>query len=169
MSTEVRERRGTAARVVPVVIGVLALIASIVIVSLRPAATPVPGPTVYRVSSQDFRYHGFPKSIRPGLFQVAFTNQESFPFHHEMVIVALQPGQTAHTLTEDARATGDESEGHYLGFGEIEGTATGATMVGTFDLPPGTYALGCWFSGEPGGGEGAVHVARGMVYQFTVR
>lgn len=100
---------------------------------------------------------------------MAFSNDESFPFHHELVVVALQPGQTAQTIVEDARATGEESEGHFLGFGEIDGTATGATLVGAFDLPPGTYALGCWFNGEPGGGEGPLHVARGMVYQFTVR
>ena len=169
MSTEVRERRGSAARVLPVAIGVVALIVSVVIVSFRSGDAPAPGTPVYRVSSMDFRYHGLPRSIPPGLFQVAFSNQEGFPFHHEMVVVALQPGQTAQTLVEDAKETADQSEDHYLAFGEIEGTATGATLVGTFDLPPGTYALGCWFSGEPGGGEGPVHVARGMVYQFTVR
>lgn len=169
MSLEVKERRGSAARVVPVAIGVLALIASVVVLSFRSGGAPAQGTRLFKVSSTDFRYHGFPRSIRPGLFQVAFTNEESFPFHHEMVIVALQPGQTAQTMVEDAKATGDESEAHYLAFGEIEGTATGATLVGTFDLPAGTYALGCWFSGEPGGGDGPVHVARGMVYRFTVR
>jgi hypothetical protein len=53
---------------------------------------PATGPRLMKVSSVNFRYHGFPKVIHPGLFHVAFTNQEGLPFRHEMVVVSLQPG-----------------------------------------------------------------------------
>lgn len=169
MSLEVREHRGIAARVVPVAIGVLVLIVSIVALWFRSGEAPPAGTPLLKVSSVNFRYHGFPKVIHPGLFQVAFSNQEGFPFRHEMVVVSLQPGQTAQTLTADAKADGTDSEDHYLHFGEIADVDTGSTMVGTFDLPPGTYALACWQEEQPGGGVGPVHAARGMVYPFTVR
>ncbi len=169
MSVEMRERRGAASRVIPAAVGVAALIAALVIVSFRPNDRPAAGTPLIKVSSVNFRYHGFPKVIHPGPFQVAFTNQEGFPFRHEMVVVSLQPGQTAQTLAADAKADGTDSEDHYLHFGEIADVDTGSTLVGTFDLPPGTYALACWQQGQPGGGVGQVHAARGMVYPFTVR
>jgi hypothetical protein len=169
MSVEMRERRGAVSRVLPVAVGVAALIAALVIVWPRPNAGPAAGTPLIKVSSVNFRYRGFPKVVRPGLFQVAFTNQEGFPFRHEMVVVSLQPGQSAQTLAADARANGADSEDHYLHFGEIPDVDTGATIVGSFDLPPGTYALACWQTGQPGGGVGEVHAARGMVYPFTVR
>ena len=169
MSVEMRERRRASSRVIPAAVGVAALIAALVVVSFRPNDRPVAGTPLIKVSSVNFRYHGFPKAIHPGLFQVAFTNQEGFPFRHEMVVVSLQPGQTAQTLAADAKADGTDSEDHYLHFGEIAEVDTGSTLVGTFDLPPGTYALACWEEGQPGGGVGQVHAARGMVYPFTVR
>jgi hypothetical protein len=168
MGVELHERRRTASRVIPVVVGVAAVIAALVIVSFRPNDRPA-GPGLVKVSAVDFRYHGFPRVIHPGPFQVAFTNQEGFPFRHEMVVVALQPGENAHTVAADAKANGPDSEDHYLHFGEIGDVDTGATIVGTYDLPPGTYALACWQQDQPGGGEGEVHAARGMVYPFTVR
>jgi hypothetical protein len=169
MSVQTRERRGGTSRVLPVAVGVAALIAALVIVSYRSNDRPATSTRLIKVSSVNFRYHGFPKVIHPGLFQVAFTNQEGFPFRHEMVVVSLQPGQTAQTLAADAKADGTDSEDHYLHFGEIAEVDTGSTLVGTFDLPPGTYALACWEEGQPGGGVGQVHAARGMVSPFTVR
>jgi len=169
MSVQMRGRRGASSRVIPVAVGVAALIAALVIVSYRSNDGPATSTRVIKVSSMNFRYHGFPKVIHPGLFQVAFTNQEGFPFRHEMVVVSLQPGQTAKTLAADAKADGTDSEDHYLHFGEIAEVDTGSTLVGTFDLPSGTYALACWEEGQPGGGVGQVHAARGMVFPFTVR
>ena len=169
MTVEMREGRSVASRVIPVAVGVAALIAALVLVSFRPNDRPAAGPRLIKVSAVDFRYHGLPRAIHPGLFQLAFTNQEGFPFRHEAVVVSLQPGQTARTLAEDAKADGAESEDHYLHFGEIADVDTGSTIVGTFDLPPGTYALACWEDGQPGGGVGQVHAARGMVFPFTVR
>jgi hypothetical protein len=169
MKVATRTRRGAASRVIPVAVGVAVLIAALVIVSFRPNDRSAAGPRLMKVSTVDFRYHGLPKVVHPGLFQVAFSNQEGFPFRHEMVVVSLQPGQTAETLAADAKANGTDSEDHYLHFGEIGDVDTGATLVGTFDLPPGTYALACWQTGQPGGGVGEVHAARGMVFPFTVR
>jgi hypothetical protein len=169
MSVETRERRGAASRVIPVAVGVAALVAALVIVSFRTSDRPAAGPRLVKVSAVNFRYHGFPKVMHKGLFQVAFTNQEGFPFRHELVVVSLQPGETVQTLSADAKANGPDSEDHYLHFGEIGDVDTASTLVGTFDLPPGTYALACWQEGQPGGGVGQVHAARGMVFPFTVR
>jgi hypothetical protein len=126
-------------------------------------------PRLYRVSATDFRYHGFPSSIGHGFFQVSFTNREGFPFRHEMVVVRVQPGQNAQSIVDDVKARGADSEDDWLHFGEIADVDTGSTLVGTFDLQPGTYALACWEDGQPGGGVGEIHAARRMVYTFTVR
>jgi hypothetical protein len=154
---------------VRVLSGLVIVLVVLVALSSRSRGKHVAAPRLYRVTSTDFRYHGFPSAISPGLFQVSFTNAEGFPFRHEMVVVALQPGQDAQTIVDDAKAMGADSEDDFLHFGEIADVDTGSTLVGTFDLHPGTYALACWEEGEPGGGDGPVHAARRMVFPFTVR
>jgi hypothetical protein len=115
-----------------------------------------------------FRFSGMPARIPTGLIDVMFSNREAFPFRHEMVLVSLQVGQSTTDVVADAKRKGPDSEDHWLHWGEIGEVDTGATKVGVFDLPPGTYALACWEQGVPGGGTGPVHAARGMVHQFTV-
>jgi hypothetical protein len=162
-------RRGAGFTAARVLAACVVLLVILVALSSRAKGSHAPAPRVYRVSSTNFRYHGLPGTIRPGLFQVTFTNDEGFPFKHEMVVVALQPGQDAQTIVDDARLKGADSEDDFLHFGEIADVDTGSTLVGTFDLPAGRYALACWEQGEPGGGQGPVHVARRMVFPFTVR
>jgi hypothetical protein len=162
-------RRGPGYWAVRVLSALVILLVIVVALSARSRGRQAPHTRLFSVTATNFRYHGFSSTVRPGLFQVSFTNAEGFPFRHELVLVALQPGQNAQTIVDDAKAKGPDSEDDFLHFGEIADVDTGSTMVGTFDLPPGTYALACWENGQPGGGEGQVHAARGMVFPFTVR
>jgi hypothetical protein len=128
------------------------------------------GLTTYNVSVQKFKYSGMPDSIKSGPALVAFSNHESFPITHEMVVVGLPSGKTAKDVIADAKAKRDKSEDDWLHFGEIAEVSTGATIANVFSLPPGTYALACWQTGTPEGKTegGPVHLTIGMIHQFTV-
>jgi len=122
---------------------------------------------------QKFRYHGMPTTLKSGLHQFLFQNKESLSITHEMIPVALPSGKTAQDIINDAKSKGaagvEEAEGDWLHIGGDFGPAdTGAGVVETLYLPPGTYAIACWQTGNLGGGEGDPHAARGMVFQFTV-
>jgi len=119
---------------------------------------------------QKFRYHGMPTTLKSGIHQCLFENKESFPITHEMIPVALPSGKTSKDVTADAQATGPDSEDEWLHIGGDFGPAdTGASVVETLFLPPGTYAIACWQTGTQSGGEnGPPHAAKGMVFQFTV-
>jgi hypothetical protein len=128
------------------------------------------GLTTYDVSVQKFKYGGMPDSIKSGPALIAFSNKETFPITHEMVVVGLPAGKSAQDIIDDAKAKGDKSEDDWLHFGEIGEVNTGATIAGVFSLPPGTYALACWQTGTPEGKTegGPVHLTIGMIHQFTV-
>jgi uncharacterized cupredoxin-like copper-binding protein len=100
-------------------------------------------------------------------FTIVFSNNESFDITHEMVVVAIPSGKTLDDLVADAKAKGVDSEADWLHFGEIGEVDTGATGVGTFNLPPGNYAIACWQDGKAGGGKGPVHASIGMAKAFT--
>ena len=111
-----------------------------------------------------------PTTLKSGIHQFLFENKESFPITHEMIPVALPSGKTSKDVTADAQATGPDSEDEWLHIGGDFGPAdTGASVVETLFLPPGTYAIACWQTGTQSGGEnGPPHAAKGMVFQFTV-
>ena len=161
-----RARRLTAGT--PTRAAALGLVLALSAVACGSAGASSTSPAVYHVAAQRFRFGGMPTRIPPGLFDVTFTNHEAFPFQHEMVLISLQVGQTSSDVINDAKTKGSDSEDDWLHWGEIPDVQTGATKVGVFDLPSGTYALACWQTGIPGGGTGEVHAARGMVFQFTV-
>jgi hypothetical protein len=124
---------------------------------------------------QKFRFHGMPTTLKSGLHQFLFQNKESLPITHEMIPVALPSGKKAQDIINDTKAKGVNAdgeavaEGDWLHIGGDFGAAdTGAGVVETLYLPPGTYAIACWQIGNLGGGEGDPHAARGMVFQFTV-
>jgi hypothetical protein len=123
---------------------------------------------LYTVFAQRFRFHGMPARIAPGRFDVSYSNREAFPFRHELVLISIPQGEGEADVWNDAKATGADSEDDWLHWGEIGEVDTGATKVGSFDLPAGTYAFACWETGKPGGGDGPVHAALHMVYQFSV-
>ena len=134
------------------------------------AAATSAGPAVYKVSVQKFKYSGMPDSVKSGPVLVTFSNHESFPITHEMVVVAIPSGKSDQDVIAAAKQKGDASEDDWLHFGEIGEVNTGATIAGVFSLPPGTYALACWQTGTPQGKPkgGPVHLTVGMIHQFTV-
>src|SRR4029079_19101365 len=119
---------------------------------------------------QKFRYNGVPANVTSGIVTFLFQNEESFPITHEMIPVALPSGKTVQDVIADAKANGPKSEDDWLHIGGDFGTAdTGAGVVETLYLPPGNYAVACWQTGTPSGGDnGPPHAAKGMVFGFTV-
>jgi hypothetical protein len=105
-----------------------------------------------------------------GLHQFLFQNKESFQITHEMIPIALPSGKTAQDVISEANSKGPDSEDEWLHIGGDFGPAdTGAGVVETLYLPPGTYAIACWQTGTATGEEhGPPHAAKGMVFQFTV-
>jgi hypothetical protein len=128
------------------------------------------GLTTYNVSVQKFKYSGMPDSIKSGPLLLTFSNHETFPITHEMVLVGLSSGKSAQDMIADAKKKGDKSEDDWLHFGEIADVNTGATKAQVFSLPAGTYAIACWQTGTPEGKPegGPVHLTIGMIHQFTV-
>jgi hypothetical protein len=153
---------------------VAALVAAVVLVasacsSKSEETTAAP---VYNVFAQQFRFHGLPASIPAGNLQINFSNKESFPITHEMILKALPSGDTAQDIIDSAKVPGCEGGGEcetqYLAFGEIAGVDTGATLSNVFDLPAGNYFFACWETGtQSGETDGPPHASKGMVFTFT--
>jgi hypothetical protein len=153
---------------------VAALVAVVVLVasacsSKSPSSTAAP---VYDVFAQQFRFHGMPASVPAGNLQINFSNKESFPITHEMILKALPSGDTAQDIIDSAKVPGCEGGGEcetqYLAFGEIAGVDTGATLSNVFDLPAGNYFFACWETGtQSGATDGPPHASKGMVFTFT--
>jgi len=130
------------------------------------SGTPQPDETIF---VQKFRYHGMPSTISSGIHLFEFQNRESFTITHEMIPVALPPGKTSQDVIDGAKANGPHDEDNWLHIGGDYGPAdTGASVLEWIDLPPGDYAIACWQTGTPTGGEGAPHASKGMVFQFKV-
>jgi hypothetical protein len=132
-----------------------------------------PSSPIYNVFAQKFRFHGMPATIPSGNLQINFSNKESFPITHEMIVKAMPEGKTAQDIINSAKVPGCEGgaecEAQYLAFGEIAGVDTGATLSNVFDLSPGNYFFACWETGtQSGGTNGPPHLAKGMFFQFTV-
>jgi hypothetical protein len=150
------------------VLRLLAVVAVLALVSAACSKSSSTG-TLTTVFVQKFRFHGMPTTLSSGLHQILFQNKESLSITHEMIPVALPSGKTAQDIINDTKAKGADAEDDWLHVGGDFGPAdTGAGVVETLYLPPGNYAIACWQTGNLGGGEGAPHAARGMVFQFTV-
>jgi len=119
---------------------------------------------------QNFQYHNVPATLPSGVVTLLFQNQESFQITHEMIPIALPSGKTAQDVINAAKQDGPSSEDDWLHIGGDFGAVdTGAGIVETLNLPPGTYAFACWQTGTQSGGDnGPPHAAKGMVTQFTV-
>src|SRR5436190_7354709 len=66
---------------------------------------------------QKFRYHGLPSSFNAGNVVINFSNRESLPIVHEMILLALPQGQNAQSIINDAKSKGPDAEGDYTSFG----------------------------------------------------
>jgi len=127
----------------------------------------------YDVFAQNFRYNGMPTTIPGGNLQINFSNKETFPIVHEMILAALPNGDTADTIIQSAKVAGctggGPCESQYLHFGEVDDVSTGATISQVFNLPPGNYFFACWQQGTVSGGDnGPPHASKGMVFTFSV-
>ena len=152
---------------------VSALAAVVLLTATACSKSSTPATASYDVFAQQFRYHGMPTSIPSGNFQVNFSNKESFPITHEMILAALPSGDSAQTVIDSAKVKGctggGPCESQYLHFGEVDDVSTGATISEVFNLPAGTYFFACWQQGTPEGGDnGPPHASIGMVQPFTV-
>ena len=152
---------------------VVALAAVVVFVASACSNDSTSAAPIYNVFAQKFRFHGMPGTIPSGNLQINFSNKESFPITHEMIVKALPEGDTAQDIIDSAKVPGckggGECETQYLAFGEIAGVDTGATLSNVFDLSPGNYFFACWETGTVSGGtNGPPHLAKGMFFQFTV-
>jgi hypothetical protein len=119
---------------------------------------------------QKFRYHGLPSSLKAGNVVINFSNRESLPIVHEMILLALPQGKTGQDIVTDAKNKGPDAEGDFTSFGEIGEVDTGSTKSQIFALPAGNYAIACFEQGNLGApdAKGKTHAARGMVFQFKV-
>ena len=150
-----------------------AALAAVLVLVASACSKSTPAAPIYDVFAQKFKFNGMPASIPSGNFQVNFSNKESFPITHEMIVKALPAGDTEQDIIDSAKVPGCEGgaecEGQYLAFGEIAGVDTGATLSNVFDLPAGDYFFACWETGtQSGGTDGPPHASIGMVYTFTV-
>jgi hypothetical protein len=154
---------------------VSALAAVVLLTATACSKSSTPATASYDVFAQQYRYHGMPTSIPSGDFQVNFSNKESFPIVHEMILAALPSGDTAQTVIDSAKVAGctggGPCEAQYLHFGEVDDVSTGATISQVFNLPAGTYFFACWQQGtqsNPDSTTDPPHASKGMVFTFTV-
>ncbi len=159
-----------------------ALLAVAVLVTLsgctkgRTAAVGGTGVRAYDVFAQNFRFHNMPTTLPSGNIQINFTNRESFPIVHEMILLQMPAGKTVTDLIASAKvpgcAGGAACESQYLHFGENPDVSTGATRSSVFNLPAGNYFFACWQQGttnDPlGTAADPTHLSIGMVFTFTV-
>ena len=92
----------------------LALVAVVTLVGTSCAkgrtATSGAGVRAYNVFVQKFRYHGLAASFKTGNLQLNFSNQESFPIVHEMIVAQLPSGKTAQDVPRLRVALRDSAE-----------------------------------------------------------
>src|SRR5437870_681140 len=74
---------------------VAALVAVVVLSATACSKSSTPTTATYDVFAQKFRYHGMPASVSGGDMQINFSNKESFPIVHEMILAAMPAGKTA--------------------------------------------------------------------------
>ena len=155
--------------------GITALLAVLVLVAAGCSkGRSGSGVVAYDVFAQKFRFSGMPATIPAGNMQINFSNKESFPIIHEMILLAMPAGKSVQDVIQSAKVKGctggGPCESQYLHFGEIPDVSTGATHAQVFNLPSGQYFFACWQQGTPAGKDnGPTHASIGMVYPFTVK
>ena len=91
---------------------VTALVATLLLVATACSkSSNTPSSPVYNVFAQKFRFHGMPATIPSGNFEINFSNKESFPITHEMILKALPSGKTAQDIIDSAKVPGCKGGG----------------------------------------------------------
>ncbi len=102
--------------------------------------------------AQEFSVNPASSTVKAG--KITFTATNSGKVLHEMIVVALTPGQDLASITK-----ADGSANEAAAAGEAADIEAGVSKSVTIDLKPGTYALIC---NQPG------HFAGGMKTTITV-
>jgi len=130
------------------------------------AAAGIP---LYSTEARNFAFDAVPSVVladRP--IQFSFTNNETSPVTHEMVVLRLPVGKTAKDVVADAKKKGVKAKADWKDVGDTGGPVeVGSSAVVTMNLKPGNYVATCWQTGKVGGGTGPPHVALGMIEPFT--
>jgi hypothetical protein len=136
-----------------------------------PSAQPqaAAGIPFYSVEARNFAFDAMPSVVPANQpIQLAFTNNETFPTTHELVVLKLPPGKTTQDVVDDAKANGVKAEGDWDEVGNSgDPLPVHGSAVITLNLAPGNYVATCWQTGKRGGGTGPPHVALGMIAEFT--
>ncbi|HEV8278871.1 MAG TPA: hypothetical protein VGQ26_24690 [Streptosporangiaceae bacterium] len=134
--------------------------------SAQAAAAGIP---LYSTEARNFAFDAVPSVVpadRP--IQISFTNNETSPVTHELVVLKLPAGKTAKDVVADAKKKGVKAKRDWEDVGDTGGPVeVGSSAVVTLNLRPGRYAATCWQTGKAGGGTGPPHVALGMIATFT--
>jgi hypothetical protein len=134
--------------------------------SAQAAAAGIP---LYSTEARNFAFDAMPSVVpadRP--IQLSFTNNETSPVTHELVVLKLPVGKTAQDVVSDAKKKGGKAKRDWDDVGDTGGPVqVGASAVVTLNLRPGRYVATCWQTGKVGGGTGPPHVALGMIATFT--
>jgi len=134
--------------------------------SAQAAAAGIP---LYSTEARNFAFDAVPSVVpadRP--IQFSFTNNETSPVTHEMVVLRLPVGKTAKDVVADAKKNGVKAKADWKDVGDTGGPVeVGSSAVVTMNLKPGNYLATCWQTGKVGGGTGPPHVALGMWAPFT--
>jgi hypothetical protein len=167
---------GSRTRRAAALFSVIVLVALVGCTKGRTAQAGGAGVRAYDVFAQNFRFHNMPPTLPSGNIQINFTNRESFPIVHEMILLQMPAGKTVTDLIASAKvpgcAGGADCENQYLHFGEIPDVSTEATRSQVFNLPAGNYFFACWQQGTTSSPDGTpadpTHLSIGMVFTFTV-
>ena len=133
------------------------------------AQAAAPGIPLYSVEARNFTFDAMP-SVVPAdkQFQLSFTNNETSPITHELVVLRLPPGKTAQDVVNDAKKKGPKAEADWTpAVGSSPPLPLHASAVLTLTLQAGNYVATCWQTGKVGGGTGPPHLTIGMIAPFS--
>ena len=128
-----------------------------VVPSANPAATPKADVVV---TLEDFAFT-FSRSLRPGKQVIEVRNAGAQS--HELVLVKLVPGKTAHDVIASIENPDAPQAG--MPIGGVTPMSIGEKNWISVDLEPGSYALICFI---PDMGDGKPHFMHGMTKEFEV-
>jgi len=132
------------------------------------AQAAAPGIPLYSVEARNFAFDAMPSVVPAGTqFQLSFTNNETSPVTHQLVVLSIPAGKTADDVVKDARKKGLKAEDDWHSITSTPPLPLHASAVLTLNLPAGNYAATCWQTDKVGGGTGPPHVALGMIAPFT--
>jgi hypothetical protein len=112
------------------------------------------------ITLADYSYH-LSRPVTRGSQSIKVVNAAAQP--HEVVVVKLEPGRTAHDFLTFLQQPAGAPPGTMIG--GVTWLSQGESNVITLEFEEGDYALLCFVPDE---GDGQLHLAHGMVREFRV-